>query len=392
MTSTADRAIVDVAQTLERRVGLQLDACERGRLSRCVVAASQARSLEVADFVARLETDSEALQDLLNRVTVQETAFFRDPAQFDALADFVLPALGAPVTVWSAACSNGQEAYSVAMVLHELGHGGSRVIATDISTQALDRTRRAWYSTSEIKGLSPQRRHHFLSKADDGFEIVPELRARVAGGLLNLSTDAPPFPSGSRAVVLCRNVLIYFGPDEIARFIDRLADWLAPGSWLFLGYSESLRGVTDRFELVRLGDAFVYRRVEARMVHRRGSAAPKLKTPRRSVRRPTAAATPGVDVSGLPGIGALASQAGDHAAAITAFRKYAYVNPTEPIAHLHLGLALEASGDLTAAARAYSAARVTLAHGEASTIEANLEGYGIDELTRLLDMKLAGSR
>jgi len=298
------------------------------------------------------------------------------------------------VTVWSAACSNGQEAYSVAMVLAELGHAGSRVIATDISTKAIGRTRRGWYSTAEIKGLSAVRRDRFLTAADGGFEIVPELRARVNVAHLNLATDAPPFAAGTDAVVLCRNVLIYFSPAEIVRFIDRLADWMAPGSWLFLGYSESLRHVSERFELVRVGDAFLYRSVAARSTSRTPvrARAPKRDVPTRRRSRPVVAQVARVDVATLPAIGAAAGESGDHAAAVTAFRKHAYLNPGQPIAHLHLGLALEASGDTAAASRAYAAARNALDRSDGAIVEATLEGYGVDELARLLDMKLAGSR
>jgi hypothetical protein len=197
--------------------------------------------------------------------------------------------------------------------------------------------------------------------------------------------------------VLCRNVLIYFSHEEIVRFIDRLADWLAPGSWLFLGYSESLRQVSDRFELERVGDAFIYRLAAARSAERAVAPAPKPRAakprvvePRRP--RPPVAEVVPADVAALPAIGAAAGQAGDHAAAVTAFRKHAYLNPSQPVAHLHLGLALEASGDPMAACRAYAAARTALDASEPGMVEATLEGFGVDELARLLDMKLEGSR
>jgi chemotaxis methyl-accepting protein methylase len=369
--------------------------------------------MNVTDYVAQLDSDPTALQDLINHVTVQETAFFRDQAQFDALASSVLPALEPPVTVWSAACANGQEAYSVAMVLQELGHRGSRIMATDISTHAIERTRRARYSRSEIKGLSDQRRDQYLTATNDGFEIVPELRTRVDVKYHNLATDALPFAAGTCPVVLCRNVLIYFSQEEVMRFLDRLADGMAPGGWLFLGYSETLWQVSERFELVRVGDAFLYRRVAASCTDRAALPAPekqprnrgksgsarmleKQPVPRRRgssaapvARPPRREAASRADVAEILASGAGAVQAGDHGAAVTAFRKYAYLYPGEPIAHLHLGLALEASGDATAANRAYAAARVALDGSEAASVEATLEGYRVDELARLLDMKLA---
>ena len=170
------RAVGDAADLLVQRVGLQLDHGTSGRLARCVVAAAQAQGLCEADYVGQLQTDAVAFQDLLDRVTVQETAFFRDPGQFEALAGHVLPSLDAPVTIWSAGCSNGQEAYSIAMLLAESGHTGSRVLATDISTNAIARTQQAQYSLSEVKGLSAVRRSRYLRPSDQQFEIVAELR------------------------------------------------------------------------------------------------------------------------------------------------------------------------------------------------------------------------
>ena len=146
MTGGADNASTDAARLLARRVGLHLDPSLRGRLSRCVAHEAEQAGLDVQTYVASLDADGVALQHLLNRVTVQETSFFRDSAQFDALTHHVLPTLNEPVRVWSAGCANGQEPYSIAMVLQELGCSDARVYATDISTQALERTRRARYS------------------------------------------------------------------------------------------------------------------------------------------------------------------------------------------------------------------------------------------------------
>src|SRR6185312_14086517 len=103
----------------------------------------------------RLEHDADAFQSLLDRITVQETSFFRDPGQFTALAS-ILTSIVEPVTIWSAGCANGQEAYSLAMTLAESGIEDWRVIASDISTSALSRTEEACYSERELRGLSPE--------------------------------------------------------------------------------------------------------------------------------------------------------------------------------------------------------------------------------------------
>jgi chemotaxis protein methyltransferase CheR len=404
MTGKDGRAITEAAGLLAQRVGLQLGHSASGRLARCVIAAAQAQGLPTADYVGQLETDAVAFQDLLDRVTVQETAFFRDPGQFEALAAHVIPSLDAPATIWSAGCSNGQEAYSIAMLLSESGHTGSRILATDISTNAIARARRAQYSVTELKGLSAVRRSRHLRPAGHQFEVVSELRDRVDVAHHNLLSGPPNPPPESCAVVFCRNVLIYFAHDEIRRILDQLADWIGPDGWLFLGYSESLWQINQRFELVRLGNAFVYRPRGARLTAAPPKAGRENKATRRA-RRPRESGPPGRDTTpsathnGSAGdgivnfleLGRRAMQAGDHLTAVTAFRKSAYLDPDEPVAHLSLGLALEASGDALAARRAYAAARRAL-DTCAGGIEEYLGGYHVDELVRLLDTKLAGAR
>jgi len=121
----------------------------------------------------------DALQGLFNRVTVQETAFFRHPQHFQALARDILPALSRPVTIWSAGCANGQEAFSLAMLLEEQGIDG-RVIATDISTAALQRTAAARYTGRELSGLSPERIAGHLTRTADTWHVNKPIRDRVS--------------------------------------------------------------------------------------------------------------------------------------------------------------------------------------------------------------------
>src|SRR6185436_19429569 len=167
---------------LSRRVGLRLDPAIRGRLEHAVRDQAARHGQDQADYVAQLEADPERLQELLNRVTVQETSFFRDPGQFAAFEAHVVPALrdaGERVQIWSAGCANGQEPYSLAMTLAESGIADWHVIASDLSTDALSRTRAARYAARELRGLSPERRDRHLARVDDDWQVVPELRNRV---------------------------------------------------------------------------------------------------------------------------------------------------------------------------------------------------------------------
>jgi chemotaxis protein methyltransferase CheR len=133
----ATDAIEGIESVLEGRVGLRLDPGLRTRIHRAVGEESAAAGLSLADYSSALDRDPELFQRLLNRITVQHTWFFRDPEVFDAVAAEVIPKGEEPIVAWSAGCSNGQEAYSLAMLLHESGRRDWFVIGTDVSTEAI---------------------------------------------------------------------------------------------------------------------------------------------------------------------------------------------------------------------------------------------------------------
>ncbi|TMK51055.1 MAG: protein-glutamate O-methyltransferase CheR [Actinobacteria bacterium] len=397
--ATPPDALLDrAAELMDRELGLRPDQTLRGRLQRCLRDEAAARGENLMDYVARLAADPSARQSLYDRLTVQETAFFRHPGQFQALADRVLPGIDGPAVIWSAGCSNGQEPYSLAMILEEQAAPGL-VIATDVSTQALRRTSEASYHSRELTGLSPARRDRYLTGGPgDRWEVCKGLRDRVTVQHHNLITDPLPDHVARCQVVFCRNVLIYFSTEHVTAFLTRLAGALAPGACLFLGYAETIWQVTHLFEPVRLGDAFEYHR-------RRDSPAPTaVRTPARPARparkhsaRPSPArhaAIPGDEPAASSLVLVQAGQAGgaggDHQAAIGEFRRHAFLEPDQPIAHLQLGLALEAAGDRPSAQRAYRAARAALDRCEAPAVESALGGYRVEELIRLLDSKQEG--
>jgi chemotaxis methyl-accepting protein methylase len=324
--------------------------------------------------VAGLGGDPVAFQRLLDCVTVQETAFFRHPDQFAALEREVLPALRPPVTVWSAGCANGQEAYSLAMVLADAGLPDWQVLASDISAGAAARTRAGRYSTAELAGLPPAHRR-WLRPAGELWEVDPELRRRVRVEQASLTTRFPTGP-GRCQVVFCRNVLIYLTRAEGAAFLHRLAAWLAPDGMVFLGYSESIVTPTDRLRVERVGDTFALRAV------RPFGSAP--------ADRPDGAEPPasGDDAATLAAAGEAAVARGDLDAAVAAFRGAAFLDPDQPTAHFQLGLALEAGRDGRGARRAYAAALAALDRCDPGMVEAGLGGWRVRELAGVLRAKL----
>ena len=397
-TPTGAEAAIRLVETLlTQRIGLRPEGTLRGRLRRCVLdgAGRQGKGLDV--YVQSLSRDGAALQDLVNRVTVQESGFFRHPDHFAVLAEEILPVVDQPVTAWSAACGNGQEAYSLAMLLDEQSIRGS-VVATDLSTTALERTAAAWYSTREADGISAARRVSHLVEQGSGWQMGDRVRSRVTTARHNL-IDALPSHVDCCQLVFCRNVLIYLSAEHARDFLDRLADSMSPGAYLFLGASESLWHVSERFQAVRLGRSFVYRRREAGPVVRRAEPAAmfvsrQATTPPREPARPMAVKRVVDDVAAdatltatLAETGRVALAAGDTAAAIVAFRKWVYLAPHDPVGALHLGLALEAGGHTQSARRAFGVAKSVLLESGPAPMESALKGFAMDELIKLLDTK-----
>ncbi len=412
-----------VSELLQQRVGLRPDTSVRGRLIRSIRDDAASRGQNLDSYLDTLLLDDQALQSLLNRVTVQETAFFRHPEHYDVLARDLLPRLQAPVIIWSAGCANGQEAFSLAMLLEEHNIDGS-VVATDLSTTAVQRTVQARYSAREITGLSPERIARHLTASAGEWQINTAIRDRVITLHHNLLDPLPRQVSACQ-IIFCRNVLIYFSPEHAAMLLNRIADAL-PSASLFLGAAESVWQLSDRFETVPAFDTFSYRcRLPPAAPHQRPAIEPANRTAgtpgtpdrtrglnhQRASKAPagsTAAAgglartthtrRPRTEVSTaqpeiaspqeLMRTGQQASAAGNHQSAVTAFRKCAYLSPHDPVAHLHLGLALEIAGDRASARRAYAAARHALLEADTTQVEQAVDGYTAADLHRLLDTKL----
>jgi chemotaxis protein methyltransferase CheR len=384
------------ARLLADLTGFQVPSGMRARLADCLERGAREHGVSPEEYVASLHGDSAARQHLLDCITVQETSFFRDPAQFEALVDHVVPALEPPVTVWSAGCSNGQEAYSLAIALAATGCPDWRVLATDVSSHALARASAGRYTEAELKGLPPWG-WRWLRPAlgigtEEVWEVDPSMRRRVEVSRGNLATGEFPCGASVCQVVFCRNVLIYHPRERVAAFLDRLAGWLPPGGVLFLGYAESIGSLSARFRLERLAGTFVYRLDAAGAPPPRRAAAPppRAEPPPPVPTAPAPAAAPHPEA--LRAAGEQASAGGDHALAIEAFRKAVYLDPDQPVGHFQLGAALEASGDRRGARRAYAAALAALGRHDPGALEASLGGYRLDALSAMLDAKLRDLR
>lgn len=204
-----------------------------------------------ADYISAEGSEGER-QELISAVTTNVTSFFREQHHFDALASSILPPLiaqakaGARVRLWSAACSSGEEPYSIAAtvlaVCPEVQNYDLRILATDIDRAMIEKTRRAVYGREAAEGLSPDHSRRLFDHplTGDTVRISEKVRRLVHCNALNLQDKWPI--KGPFQVIFCRNVVIYFNAATQERLWQRFADLLAPGGVLMIGHSERITG------------------------------------------------------------------------------------------------------------------------------------------------------
>ncbi len=214
------------------------------------------RSFE--EYWSRIQSDrsGESLVSLINALTTNFTSFLREPEHFDFLKSVVVPQFSQtqPFRVWSAACATGEEPYSIMFTLAALSQNlDARLLATDISTRALEHASRGVYAEEQVQVLPADWRPRFMLRGEGRssgfFKAKPELRQRMEFRRFNLIEDK--VPSQKFPVVFCRNVMIYFDIPTKSNVVGRLAEAILPGGYLFIGHSESLSGVTHSLEYVK---------------------------------------------------------------------------------------------------------------------------------------------
>jgi chemotaxis protein methyltransferase CheR len=404
---TTDSALLHTAaQLLDARIGLKPDVSFRPRLARALRDVAESMNIEREELVGALATNAALFDAVLNKVTVQESGFFRHPEQFEILARVILPKLQAPFRAWSAASANGQEAYSLAIAMSEAGGPGS-VFASDVSPAALMRTATGSYAAREMGGVSEERRRRHFLREGDRWRVRQDLREMVTVQRHNLLDPIPPHVATCQ-VVMCRNVLIYFKQRHAESFLERLADSMSRTACLFVGAAETLWQMTDRFEPAQIGVSYVYRPIPRGAVRRtapaaavtssRPSAAPspvlsitKPLTPRHapSLVTPTPVTGPlaqPLDETGQEDgrLGRQLLASGSLQLAIVAFRRWAFLAPDDPTAYFQLGSALDEAEAHTSALRAYRAAIAALDRCEPERLVDLLHGFNPSELRRLL--------
>lgn len=199
--------------------------------------------------------DAAERQTAIDLLTTNETYFFREPKHFEFMAQHISPALRqqGEVRVWSAACSSGEEPYTLAMVLAEsLGHTRFEILASDISTRVLETARQGLYPIDDAANIpkAVKARHCLkgVGRHEGWFLVDQPLRERVSFAQINLNDRLPDL--GQFDVIFLRNVMIYFSVETKKAVMARLIPLLKPGGHFFISHSESLHGVTDQLQMI----------------------------------------------------------------------------------------------------------------------------------------------
>ncbi len=223
---------------------------------------------DLSDLWVKCQASESVRAAVIDGLTINETSFFRMPAQFEALSA-LLPELAARrrtgildrprLRLWSAACSTGEEPYSLAMTVLAQPDKSftTEILATDLCRQALARAQRATYADWRLENLPAGYKETYFTADAAGIQLKPAVRDMVR--FLPHNLKAPP-PPGPWDVIFCRNVMIYFDNAFRTELLRRLYDALAPGGLLFVGEGETLHLVPHDFETRPLAGAVVYRR------------------------------------------------------------------------------------------------------------------------------------
>jgi chemotaxis protein methyltransferase CheR len=249
-----------IAQLLRKRAGIVLTGDKLYLLESRLAPLARKEGLPSIDdliHVVRARREERLIAQVVDVMTTSETYFFRDKTPFEHLRDGIFPILsgarrGGRIRLWCAACSTGQEAYSIAMMLDEnpelTGGVPVEIVASDISDRCLERARQGLFTQFEVqRGLPIQMLVRHFTQQDDHWRISERQRQQVTFRKQNL-IDANYSLGGKFDVVLCRNVLTYFDGPTKSDVLERIAQQLNPGGYLILGAAESVVGLTNSFE------------------------------------------------------------------------------------------------------------------------------------------------
>lgn len=243
------------------------------RLSRRLSALNISTFREYYQYLKYNRKKDQELMDIMDILTTNETYFFRESFQLKAFTEEIIPELikskqhtgNRTLRIWSAGCSTGEEAYTIAMLLHdirELRDWKVEIIGTDISQRVLQHARRAVYGKSSFRATDEEYIRRFFVEQEDGLKVCDEIKSLVSISHLNLFDTNRMVMLGKMDLIFCRNVIIYFDIAAKKRVIESYFNSLIEGGFLLLGHSESLMNITTLFTLRHFKNDMIYQKPE----------------------------------------------------------------------------------------------------------------------------------
>lgn len=214
----------------------------------------------ISDYLGFLESDDgrDELHQMIDVMTTNKTSFFRENAHFDYMRNELIPKLNnRKIRFWCAACSSGQEPYSLAILLREfmpdIDRLDAKILATDISHRMIERGKAGQYSAASILDVPAQLVNKYFNRIKENgtseYKVKEQIRRMVVFGRLNLMESWPM--KGPFDAIFCRNVMIYFDRDTQQRLLERFWDLTKPGGFMFVGHSEGLSAISHRFQYIK---------------------------------------------------------------------------------------------------------------------------------------------
>ncbi len=266
----SEHELSEIRALIEVRSGMLFDDSRERFFSSRVREHVEERKLSHGTDLLRLIQNSNVEYDsLLQRLLTQETGFFRYPSVFDALEKKVLPELQMrkfwenprSLRIWSAGCSTGEEAYSIAMTVADVIEFNEawkvHILASDISRQALECAEQGIYDARDVEPISIHHREQYFTRSGSNFVVKPQLRSMITFAPMNL---AQVVYMGKFDCIFCMNVLIYFSEERQTQLVQRFFDYLEPGGYLFLGHAESISRADVKFQTHIHRDAQIYQK------------------------------------------------------------------------------------------------------------------------------------
>lgn len=243
------------------------------RIARRMEAVNRKTPADYLMFLKTAGNRSEELNRLLDEITTNETFFFRNVPQLNAVEKLLLPEIleakgkigFKKLRIWSAASSSGEEAYTLAMILNEkratvLRDWIIEIVATDINEQVLAQAQEGVYNNYSVRNCPELYRKKYFREADGKFYLSPDIKKMVKFSKLNLYDDTKMIFMKSFDFIFCANVLIYFDLAAKSKVVQHFYNNLQPYGFFFVGQSESLHGVNDKFKTVHFPGGFVYKK------------------------------------------------------------------------------------------------------------------------------------